>query len=178
MKQLRPKELKRYLKGMFKHDMEIHLFLDNIQYTRNVAELFRIADATTAKKIYMYGITPNPPFGKDMQKVSRKKEYRVEWEKIENENQLFMDLKKKGFSILALELTDESINITDHKLGSNKILVILGNEVNGISKRILKYADKSIMIPMYGKGASMNVSVSAAVLIYYFLLNHDKGKKD
>jgi tRNA G18 (ribose-2'-O)-methylase SpoU len=82
-------------------------------------------------------------------------------------------MQKAGYLILALEITDESIDLPEFDLENNKkILIILGNEVNGISSRILKYAAKSIMIPMYGKGASLNVSVSAAILIYYFVLKN------
>lgn len=173
MKQLRPKELKRFLKDRFKHDLDICLFLDNIQYTRNVAEIFRIADASRVNKLYLSGISPKPPFGNDMQKVSRKKEMRVGWEFIDNPDKFFIRMQKAGYLILALEITDESIDLPEFDLENNKkILIILGNEVNGISSRILKYAAKSIMIPMYGKGASLNVSVSAAILIYYFVLKN------
>lgn len=173
MKQLRPKELKKFLKDRFKHNLDICLFLDNIQYTRNVAELFRIADAARVNKLYMSGITPKPPFGNEMQKVSRKKELRVNWESITNPDKFFTKMLKAGYLILALEITDECIDLPDFELEDNqKILIILGNEVNGISSRVLKYASKSIMIPMYGKGASLNVSVSAAIVIYYFVLKN------
>jgi tRNA G18 (ribose-2'-O)-methylase SpoU len=170
MRQLRPKEAKKFLKKRFSHKYEIEILLDNVQYARNVAEFFRIADAAGVKALAMHGITPTPPFGNDLQKVSRKKEFRVKWEKIASLDKYFNKKIKEGYEILALELTDESINIAEaDKLGP-KIVLICGNEVNGISKEVLKYASKSIMIPMYGKGASLNVSVSAAVSIYYLLL--------
>ena len=175
MKQLKAKVLKRFLKDIPKHKLKIHLFLDNIQYARNVAEIFRVCDASNVEKIYIYGITKSPPFGKELQKVSRKKEYRISWEIVNNEMKLFKRLKKDNFDIIALEITDESIDIRDYKINNKNLLVIVGNEVNGISKRILKYADKSIMIPMYGKGASMNVTVSFSILIYYLILNHDQS---
>lgn len=173
MRQLRPKESKKFLKKRFSHKLEIEIFLDNVQYARNVAEFFRIADASAVKALVMYGITPTPPFGNDLQKVSRKKEFRVKWEKCDNLEKYFAKKKKEGFQILALELTDESIIIQEANDIGNKIVLICGNEVNGISKELLKYASKSIMIPMYGKGSSLNVSVSAAVSIYYLLLKNN-----
>lgn len=172
MYQLKTKELKKFLKRRFEHDLEIALYLDNFQYARNVGEIFRIADATKVKKVFMGGTTPTPPFGKDLQKVSRKKEDKIQWEKVTNPAKTFDKLKKEGYLILALEITDESPSITDFDYsGINKVIIILGNEVNGIHKTTLNYADKSIMIPMYGKGASLNVSVSAAILIYFLILN-------
>ncbi len=172
MYQLKTKELKKFLKRRFDHDLEIALYLDNFQYARNVGEIFRIADATKVRKVFMGGTTPTPPFGKDLQKVSRKKEDKIQWEKVTNPAKTFDKLKKEGYLILALEITDESPSITDFDYsGINKVIIILGNEVNGIHKTTLNYADKSIMIPMYGKGASLNVSVSAAILIYFLILN-------
>ncbi len=172
MYQLKTKELKKFLKRRFDHDLEIALYLDNFQYARNVGEIFRIADATKVRKVFMGGTTPTPPFGKDLQKVSRKKEDKIQWEKVINPAKTFDKLKKEGYLILALEITDESPSITDFDYsGINKVIIILGNEVNGIHKTTLNYADKSIMIPMYGKGASLNVSVSAAILIYFLILN-------
>jgi len=172
MYQLKTKELKKFLKRRFDHDLEIALYLDNFQYARNVGEIFRIADATKVRKVFMGGTTPTPPFGKDLQKVSRKKEDKIQWEKVTNPAKTFDKLKKEGYLILALEITDESPSITNFDYsGINKVIIILGNEVNGIHKTTLNYADKSIMIPMYGKGASLNVSVSAAILIYFLILN-------
>ena len=172
MYQLKTKELKKFLKKRFDHDLEICLYLDNFQYARNVGEIFRIADATKIKKVFMGGTTPTPPFGKDLQKVSRKKEDKIQWEKVNNPGKTFDKLKKEGYLILALEITDESPSITDFDYSDiQKVVIILGNEVNGIHKTTLNYADKSIMIPMYGKGASLNVSVSAAILIYFLILN-------
>lgn len=175
MYQLKNKELKKFLKRRFNHQLEISLYLDNFQYARNVGEIFRIADATKIQKVFMGGTTPTPPFGKDLQKVSRKKEEKIPWEKVINPAKTFDKLKKEGNLILALEITDESPSLTDYDLSDiNKVVIILGNEVNGINKSTLMYADKSIMIPMYGKGASLNVSVSAAILIYYLILNRNE----
>lgn len=173
MKQYKNKELKKFLKGRFSHNLQIDLFLDNFQYARNVAEIFRISDATKINKIYLNGISPTPPFGKDLQKVSRKKEDKILWEKVTNYKVLFDKLTNQGYSIIALELTDESelINEFDYSKINDKVLIVAGNEVNGINKSILNSISKSIMIPMYGKGASLNVSVSTAILIYYLILN-------
>ena len=93
MYQLKTKELKKFLKRRFDHDLEIALYLDNFQYARNVGEIFRIADATKVRKVFMGGTTPTPPFGKDLQKVSRKKEDKIQWEKVTNPAKTFDKLK-------------------------------------------------------------------------------------
>lgn len=173
MEQLKRKELKKLLKEKFEHEFEIVVILENIQYARNVAEIFRIGDASGVKQMYLTGITHQPPFGLDLQKVSRKKELRVPWKYFSDLNKTIASLKEEGYQVIALELTDSAklLNEFSRTNKKTKIAVIIGNEAYGVTRKALKFADESIMIPMYGKGASMNVSVSLAVFLYSLILS-------
>ena len=72
MKQLRGKKVKKYFKDFPKRPQKISLILENIQYAKNVANMFRPAESAGVEKIYLTGISKCPPFGKDLQKVSRR----------------------------------------------------------------------------------------------------------
>jgi len=172
MKTLLKKEIKKLFKE-FKQEYDFVLILENMQYARNVAEIFRIADALKVKKVLLTGISQKPPFGKDLLKVSRSKESHVNWEYIQKSYNEIGKLKKQGYTVVALEITDEALEIKNFKsnLKNNKIALVLGNEVYGVTKELLGYCDSSIFLPMYGRGASLNVSVSAGICLYLLSQN-------
>lgn len=165
-------KLKRFLKNRYAHDLDIVIVLENIQYARNVAEVFRIADAVKASKIILTGISQKPPFGKDLAKVSRSKEKSIPWEFAETTGPALNKLEKNGYTIVALELTEDAAESTDFvtDFKSNKIAIVVGNEGYGVVKNTLTRTQHKVMLPMYGKGASLNVSVSLAVFIYLVIL--------
>lgn len=167
MKPLLKKEIKKLFKE-YKQEKEFVLIAENIQYARNVAELFRIADALRIQKVILTGISQKPPFGKDLVKVSRAKEERVNWEYTDKSFNAIAKLKEQGFVITALEITDKAVEVNSYikNLKSNKIAIIIGNEVYGVTKELLSHCDNSVYLPMYGKGASLNVSVSFGILAY------------
>jgi 23S rRNA (guanosine2251-2'-O)-methyltransferase len=167
MRPLLKKEIKKLFKE-YKQNIDFVLIIENMQYARNVAELFRVADALKVRKVYLTGISQKPPFGKDLQKVSRTKEEHVQWEYIEKSHNLLNKLKKDGFKVLALELTDSSIPVDQYKTNGllEKYAIVVGNEVYGVTKDTLGYCDESVHLPMYGKGASLNVTVSLGILLY------------
>ncbi len=172
MKQLRGIELKRFLRKIKHPGAEVYLLLENIQYARNVAGMFRTAEAFKVKKIFLSGISRKPPFGKDLQKASRKKEQRVPWEYIEASGNVINKFKKRGFDILGLEITDNAMALEKHKT-SKKTLLVVGNETYGITQSTLDKLDKTLYIPMYGKGSSLNVGVACAVTLYKLIENYD-----
>ncbi|NCN53059.1 RNA methyltransferase [Candidatus Wolfebacteria bacterium] len=147
--------------------------LDNIRSLNNVGSIFRTADAAGVEKIYLCGITPEPVdrFNNprpQLTKVSLGAEKNVVWEKVGRSLGLVRRLKKDGYKILALEQDNKSIKYFKFKKKkSEKIALILGNEVKGISASLLKEADKILEIPMRGKKESLNVSVAFGVVILY-----------
>lgn len=151
---------------------EISLALHNIRSVYNVGAIFRTADAAGVTKIYLCGYTPAPidRFGrarKDVAKAALGAEKTMAWESVEKIEDLISKFKKEKHTILALEQNVNSLDYKKAKLGK-KNLLILGEEVNGIEKDILKKCDQTLEIPMKGKKESLNVSVAAGIVLYAF----------
>lgn len=151
---------------------DIRILLDNIRSTHNVGSIFRTAETLGISKIYCGNTTPVPidRFGrkrKDIAKVALGAEDSISWEHIDDCELLLNDLKKDNFEIIAIEQDSKSIDYKDVKLKGNT-LVILGNEVEGVSKKLLKLADKIVEIPLKGKKESLNVSIAAGITLFRF----------
>jgi tRNA G18 (ribose-2'-O)-methylase SpoU len=146
---------------------ELYLILHNIRSAYNVGSIFRTADAAGIGKIYLTGYSPAPTTDK-VRKTSLGAEKTVLWEKSGQIAPLIKKLKKDGVKIIALEQTRKSI---DYKKFKPKfpLALIVGNEVGGLSDAVLKYADKMIEIPMFGKKESLNVAVAAGIAVYKLL---------
>lgn len=170
MRQLQKKEIKKLSKE-FKRDKTIYLLLENIEYARNVAIMFRVADAAGVRKVFLTGISHLPPFGKDLVKVSRHKEKSIDWAGNKTSGEVINSLKRQGFEIIAVELTDKAMPIDQLKNyleGKDKICFVAGSEVYGVNKKTLERCDSSVFIPMYGRGASLNVASSVAITLFSF----------
>ncbi len=160
---------------------EAYLLLDNIRSVHNVGSIFRTAETLGISKIYCVGTTPTPldRFNNkrpDFAKVSLGAEDSVVWEYVEvgDELSLLKKLKKTGAKIVALEQSTGSMDYKQISLSSsskNKVVIILGNEVEGVSKPILELVDVIAEIPMRGEKESLNVSVSAGIFLYRLLDN-------
>ncbi len=168
------------------------VILHNIRSLHNVGSIFRTADAAGVEKIYLCGITPAPvdSFGKPRQqltKVSLGAEKYVKWEMAKATGRLIDNLKKQKYKIFAIEQNKKSIpyhkvkNLSTFPRESRqKIALILGNEVSGLSPSILKRADKILEIPMHGamvrqahhprhtgRGKeSLNVAVAFGIVVF------------
>jgi len=147
----------------------IHILLDNIRSAHNVGSILRSADAAGVSRVYLEGVTPDPidRFGrarKDIAKVSLGAENSVSWEHVEQIEDLVTNLKEEGFEIVSVEQTDNAINYGEFR-PKGDVLYVFGSETNGISTPLLKLSDKTIFIPMKGKKESLNVSVTAGVIL-------------
>lgn len=170
MRQLTKKETKDQFKPL-KRKQEIVLVLENIQYARNVASMFRTADAAGVRRIVITGISKFPPFGKELQQTSRHKERQVPWEYEQEPTKAINKLKREGFKLVAAEITDNSVDLSElsSKLaGIDKVAIVLGSEVYGVANKTLELCDLAVSVPMYGKGASLNVSATGAIVLYAF----------
>ena len=146
------------------------LILPDIRSAINVGAIFRTADAVGIDKIYLVGVTPRPndQFGrlqKDISKSALGAETWIPWEYKEKLLPLIKKLKNDGYEIVALEQDEKSVDYRKYKK-SDKMVLVLGEEVNGIDKKILKYCDKIIEIPMRGKKESLNVSVAFGIAAF------------
>src|SRR3990167_9360163 len=155
------------------------IVLDNIRSRHNVGAIFRTADASGIKKIYLCGITPAPmnEFKKprpQFTKVSLGAENTVEWEKHRLTHILLDALKKEGDKIFAVEQYKGSIPYYKIKLSGkekDRVALVFGHEIKGLSPAILKRADKILEIPMVGKKESLNVSVAFGIVIFSMIYN-------
>ncbi|MBU1956669.1 TrmH family RNA methyltransferase [Patescibacteria group bacterium] len=149
--------------------------LDNIRSVFNVGSIFRTCDAVGIDKIYLCGLTPCPidRFGRaraDFAKVSLGAEKIIDWEYTENTDILLQKLKKEGFTIIAVEQTKNSV---DYKkiVAPNKAVFVFGNEVEGVLEDTLGFCDVITDISMKGKKESLNVAVSAGIVLFRLLDN-------
>jgi tRNA G18 (ribose-2'-O)-methylase SpoU len=143
---------------------KFYLLLDNIRSLFNVGAIFRTADAGGINKIILTGITGKPDDEK-VKKVALGAEESVPWEHHWQAWRIVDKLKREGFQIVALEQTKKSIPYDKFK-PKFPLLLIVGNEIKGISKSLLKRADKIIHLPMAGKKESLNVAIATGIAIY------------
>ncbi len=155
---------------MNKEDKQNILIIHNIRSVVNVGAMFRTADAVGIDKVYLTGYTPTPldRFGRkrgDLAKSALGAEEFIPWEYKKNISSLITKLKKENFLIIGLEQDKKSVDYRKIKL-KHKNAFIMGTEVSGITKNILKKCDVIAEIPMKGKKQSLNVSVACGVLLF------------
>jgi len=156
-----PKEVKKIKRN------PVYLVLDRIIDTYNTGSLFRLADAISAKKMYLCGDMEYPPNSR-IKKAAVGTDKWVPWEKTESTLETVKKLKEKGIQIIVVEQSDKSIsyqNLNPHF----PCAIVVGNESFGMDKEILKEADIIVELPMYGVNKSFNVWGSAAVIGYKVL---------
>jgi tRNA G18 (ribose-2'-O)-methylase SpoU len=149
------KELKRY---------PVSVFLENIRSLYNVGSIFRTADACLFDKVYLTGYTGIPP-RKEISKTALGAEEIVSWKQYKNSVYLAKKLKKEGVQLIALETGDDSIRYQDFK-PKFPVCLMLGNEIDGLSDKLLELADVKVNLPMRGRKNSLNVSVAFGVAAY------------
>ena len=153
----------------------IYGVLDNIRSLYNVGAMFRTADGIMAEKIYLCGMTGIPP-RREIEKTSLGACDTVPWEYKRNASDAVKELKDKGVQIVALELTEPTINFTDTDWTFPTALVV-GHEINGINNDVMKYVDKAISIPMLGRANSLNVATAFGIGVYQILDAYLKNQK-
>ena len=139
--------------------------LENIRSLHNVGSVFRVADGAGWDQVILGGYTGCPP-DRRIEKVSLGAEEFVAWEKAENIVENIQQLKTSGYQVLALEQTSQSKNLFEFTDIAEKTVLILGNEVEGVSAELLNLADHHLEIPMYGQKGSLNVSIAAGIAMY------------
>lgn len=153
------------------------LILANIRSVENVGSIFRTAEGFGVSKIILVGLTPTPldRFGrkrKDFAKVSLGAEKLVPWEQVSDLRFKIQDLRMGGYKIIALEQDSRAkeLSVVGRELSvDERFALIVGNEVDGVSKEALELADNIVEIPMIGEKESLNVSVATGVALYHLL---------
>ena len=145
--------------------MPFYIICDNIRSLENIGSIFRTADALGVDKIFLGGICGKPPHHK-ISKTALGAENNVPWEHHWQVWRIIDKFKKEKVNIVVLEQTKNSIPYTKFK-PKFPLALVIGNEIKGVSKNIIKKADKIIHLPMQGKKESLNVSVAFGVIGYY-----------
>lgn len=143
---------------------DFYVICDNIRSLENIGSIFRTSDALGISKIFLCGISGQPPNHK-ISKTALGAEKNIPFEYCRQTGRLIDKLKKEKISIVALEQDKKAIKYDKFK-PSFPLALIVGNEVKGVSKKILEKADKIIVLPMSGQKESLNVSVAFGVAGY------------
>lgn len=151
---------------------KIFAVLHNIRSCYNVGAIFRTAEALKIEKIYLTGYTPTPANNLEkIQKSALGAEKMVKWEYEKKISLLIEKLKREKIKIIALETEKTAIpyfRFTPHF----PLAILVGNEIRGIDKRVLKKVDKILKIPMLGKKESLNVAVAFSIVASYLRFGH------
>lgn len=142
------------------------LVMDDVSGPANIGSLFRLADAFNIEKLIFCGTEIDLESNR-LKRTARSTVKNVLFEEQEDCLQTCSSLKKEGYRVFALEITEESSAIESENFRNHKkVALVLGNENSGIKKEVLEIANKSLHINMFGKNSSMNVSHAAAIALF------------
>lgn len=142
--------------------------LDNVRSLHNVGSVFRTGDAFLIEAVYLCGITSTPPQA-EIHKTALGAEDSVNWKYFEDTHDALNELKAAGYSVFAIEQAEGSTMLSDFNTQSGiKYAVVLGNEVKGVQQSVVDACDGCIEIPQFGTKHSLNVSVTAGIVIWEF----------
>lgn len=153
------------------------LVLDNIRSMHNVGSIFRTADAFGISAIYLCGFTPKPPH-RDINKTALGATESVPWRWFSQPGEAITALAADHYQVIAIEQTPESISLDDFQVTQDRTAMVLGNEVDGVSREALNLASACIYVPQLGMKKSLNVSVCAGIVCWHvhsLLLNESRG---
>jgi len=158
---------KRIPEGQVENATRVPLIVlvDNVRSLYNVGSIFRTSDGVMIEKLILTGFTPHPP-RKEIDKTALGSTKSVPWEYAKHPTETIQKLKERGYRICCLELTDKSIHYNDIKTADFPICLVIGNEINGVSKEVIELCDLAIEIPMYGIKQSLNVAVAYGIAVF------------
>lgn len=168
MRKLKLSELNRISIDEFKNASKtpVIIVLDNIRSLHNIGSVFRTADAFRIEALYLCGISGTPP-NKEIHKTALGSTESVSWKYFDKTLDAISFLREKNIAVYAVEQAEGSISIEEFSPSFAKPLaLVFGNEVNGVDDEILQHIDGCIEIPQFGTKHSLNISVSAGIVIW------------
>lgn len=160
-KQLKHSEIDRS-----KQLKDIFILCDTLESPANIGSLFRICDAFGVKHVYFLNNTPNFSSSR-LSKTSRNTDKTVSYTIVTDNEALINELRDSKIKIIALEITDKSISLRNLAFKKDeRIAILIGNEKNGISNKLLKHAEQVFHIEMYGENSSINVIQATGIALY------------
>ena len=175
MRKLRTIEMSRLSIEEFKEAEKLPLIvvLDDVRSLYNVGSVFRSADAFRIKAIYLCGITATPP-NAEIHKTALGGEDSVDWKYFERTEDAVEDLHKKGIFVYSVEQVEHSTKLhtldlnAESTTNNSHYAIIMGNEVKGVKQSVVDMSDACLEIPQFGTKHSLNVSVTAGIVIWEF----------
>lgn len=144
----------------------IIIIMDDIRSMHNVGSAFRTCDAFAIGALYLCGYTPQPPH-RDIHKTALGATETVAWKYFKTTPEAVNHAKELGYKIIAIEQAHDSTMLNEYKRNSgDKIALVFGNEVSGVSDEVMQLADGCIEIPQWGSKHSLNISVSLGVVLW------------
>ena len=168
MRKLKITELNRISVEEFKEAEKLPLVvvLDNIRSLHNIGSVFRTSDAFRIECIYLCGITATPPH-QEMHTTALGAEFTVDWKYVDNSVEAVDNLKSEGYIVYSVEQAEGSVMLDELVLDkTKKYAVVMGNEVKGVQQEVIDHSHGCIEIPQYGTKHSLNVSVTAGIVIW------------
>ena len=168
MRKLENKELERKSIADFKEAEKtpIIIILDDIRSLHNIGSVFRTSDAFLIEKIYLCGITAIPP-NKEIHKTALGATETVVWEYQENVLAVIEKLKNEMIAVYAIEQVENATFLQNFKVEKEKkYALVFGNEVYGVNQKAIELCDGTIEIPQLGTKHSLNISVSAGIVVW------------
>jgi 23S rRNA (guanosine2251-2'-O)-methyltransferase len=164
---------------------EVFLIAHNIRSSHNIGSLLRTAEGLGVSKVFITGYSPYPKMQNDQRlphlvekqakqitKTALGAESFVDWQYQADISKVIDQLRKRGFTIVALEQTKNSKDIRDFQ-APQKTALIVGNEIDGLDRLTLAKCDEFLQLPMAGRKESFNVVVAAAMALYSLKLKGD-----
>lgn len=169
MRKLKITEMGRMTVEQFREaeKMPLVVVLDGVRSLYNVGSVFRTADAFRLAGIVLCGITATPPHP-EIHKTALGAEDSVSWKYFEDTMQAVEWLRKEGYTLLAIEQCEGSTLLPEFTIEQSKYAIILGNEVKGVQQQVVDACDGCLEIPQFGTKHSLNVSVTAGIVIWHF----------
>ena len=173
MKKLRTIEMQRLSVNEFREAEKLPLIvvLDDVRSMHNVGSVFRTGDAFRIEAVYLCGITSTPPMA-EIHKTALGAEDSVTWRYFSNAMEAVEALKADGYEVYSVEQAHGSTMLHDFTpIYNNRYAVIFGNEVKGVHQEVVDASDGCLEIPQFDTKHSMNVSVTAGIVIWHFAKN-------
>ena len=147
--------------------LPVTVVLDNVRSEMNVGSVFRTADAFLIEKIVLCGFTPVPP-KPEIHKTALGAEESVCWQYFPTTLEAIGQLKDEGYVICSIEQVHDSVSLEQFVINSNqRVAIVLGNEVKGVSQEVVDASDTCVEIPQEGTKHSLNISCCAAIVMWH-----------
>ena len=170
MRKVRTIEMKRLTIDEYREAEKLPLIvvLDDVRSMYNIGSVFRTSDAFRVEAVYLCGICQTPP-STEIHKTALGAEDSVNWRYFKTALEAVDELKIQGYTVFSVEQVEHSTKLqTFVPQRSQKYAVVMGNEVKGVHQEVVDSSDGCLEIPQLGTKHSMNVSVTAGIVIYKF----------